>query len=518
MLGLEPRRMRNQVASASLRELFPRRRRLHFLSQHRPAHIIGGNSARSAFVTIFIACGGVASLLWASEPAAAATIDECREQLIAGKYAECIEATGEAIRDRKYGESWPILNAQAEIAIGRYAAARSSVEAGLKRYRWSVRLRLVAHDIYLHTGNATKAKLMLAEINEMAGRFPWRYSDEEDLVALGRAALIMRADARTVLEGFFDRAKKYNPRHRLPYLATGQLALDKNDLPLAAEIFQEALKQFPNDPDVHFGLAQALGSSDPQRAALSMAKTLELNPRHVPCLLAAVDRLIDSEQYAEAENQIAHVLEINPKQSTAWAYRAVLAHLENDPRGEVAFRDAALATWKQNSAVDHLIGKKLSQKYRFREGAAHQRRALEFDKTYLPAQIQLSQDLLRLGEEDAGWELANAVYENDGYDVVTFNLVELRDKLAKFRTLENDAFIVRMDAHEADVYGKDVLELLSRAKQVLCAKYGLELKRQITVEIFPEQNDFAVRTFGMPAVSGFLGVCFGTVILELRFH
>jgi tetratricopeptide (TPR) repeat protein len=56
------------------------------------------------------------------------------------------------------------------------------------------------------------------------------------------------------------------------------------------------------------------------------------------------------------------------------------------------------------------------------------------------------------------------------------------------------------------------LDLLKRAKEKLCAKYGLELKDRITVEIFPEPNDFAVRTFGMPGAAGYLGVCFGKVI------
>src|SRR5690606_20032281 len=62
------------------------------------------------------------------------------------------------------------------------------------------------------------------------------------------------------------------------------------------------------------------------------------------------------------------------------------------------------------------------------------------------------------------------------------------------------------------VYGRRVQSLLGRAKQTLCAKYGLDLKQKIVVEIFPDENDFAVRTFGMPAGSGYLGVCFGKVI------
>ena len=64
--------------------------------------------------------------------------------------------------------------------------------------------------------------------------------------------------------------------------------------------------------------------------------------------------------------------------------------------------------------MDHLIGKKLSQKYRFAEGSAHQKQALAFDEKYLPAKIQLAQDLLRLGFEKEGWAMTEAAHESDG--------------------------------------------------------------------------------------------------------
>jgi len=41
---------------------------------------------------------------------------------------------------------------------------------------------------------------------------------------------------------------------------------------------------------------------------------------------------------------------------------------------------------------------------------------------------------------------------------------------------------------------------------------AIELKRPTIVEVFPEQKDFAVRTFGMPGNPGYLGVCFGRVV------
>ncbi len=137
---------------------------------------------------------------------------------------------------------------------------------------------------------------------------------------------------------------------------------------------------------------------------------------------------------------------------------------------------------------------------------------MEFDADYRPAKLQLSQDLLRLGEEDEGWRLAEEVAEHDGYDVVAFNLTTLEDQLAKFRTIGGDGLLVRMDSREADLYGERVLELLRKARTTLCEKYDVSLDNPIVIEIFPQQKDFAVRTFGMPGVAGFLGVCFGRVI------
>ena len=195
-----------------------------------------------------------------------------------------------------------------------------------------------------------------------------------------------------------------------------------------------------------------------------------------------------------------------------WLIERCSRTLRNQPEGEKAHRAAALRHWPANPEVDHLIGLKLSQKYRFAEGEQYQRQALKFDPNYLPAKGQLAQDLLRLGREEEGWKLAGEVYETDGYNVFAHNLVTLQDSLLRFRTLEHSGLLVRMDAREADIYGQRVLALLKRARHDLCAKYDVKLPEPIIVELFPKQEDFAIRTFGLPGGAGFLGVCFGTVI------
>jgi hypothetical protein len=74
--------------------------------------------------------------------------------------------------------------------------------------------------------------------------------------------------------------------------------------------------------------------------------------------------------------------------------------------------------------------------------------------------------LLRLGREEEGWQLAEAVYEADAYDATAFNLVTLQENMAKFATPTNDHFFVRMATNEAVIYGHRVMSLLERARPI----------------------------------------------------
>ena len=86
-------------------------------------------------------------LLSAPTPGSAAeTVADCQLLLQTGKYGDCLKATTAAIANRSYGEEWPILKAQSEMALGKYPEALDSVAAGLERYSWSVRLRLLEYE------------------------------------------------------------------------------------------------------------------------------------------------------------------------------------------------------------------------------------------------------------------------------------------------------------------------------------------------------------------------------------
>ena len=461
---------------------------------------------------LMVAC--IVFLLGSSLTAHAEDIDVAREQFKTGQYKKCLDLTRKAIEDSTYRSRrylW-ILMVETLMELGQYDEAAKEVDLALLRYPMSSRILKLGHKAHLSCGQTDHASEMLKKIYRYGGSFKLEFWDPPDLVALGETLLLLGSEPRIILEQLFNRASRIDPNCREAYLAAAALALDKQDYDLAANQYRKALERFGDDPDMHCGLAKAFYHSDRSQMIKSLDAAIFINPNHVPSLLLLAEHQIDCEDYASAGKLLDKALDVNPWRPETWALRAVISHLGNDPNEVKNCRTNALKFWPKNPIVDYLIGRKLSQKYRFAEGAAYQRQSLQFDPGYLAAKIQLTEDLLRLGDESKGWTLAEEVYQADQYNVLAYNLVNLRDNMSKFQTLKEDGFIIRMDKHEEAVYGKRVLELLQQAKSHLCQKYGFELNEPVTIELFPNQQDFAVRTFGMPGGDGILGVCFGNVI------
>jgi tetratricopeptide (TPR) repeat protein len=416
-----------------------------------------------------------------------ADLAEGQAALLAGDYSGTVALAKKELADRPGDEGWQLLLSRALLTTGQYGEALTAMTNALARDPDSLPLRWQAREVFQSNGQSEAANQMTASIMRRFTADPRNYRDPASLVVFGQAALSQRADPKRVLDQLFETAKRADPKLRDVYLASGGLALEKHDFALAAKRFEEGLKQLPDDADLHYGLARAFAASDDSLMLDALNEALGRNSNHVGSLLLMADHEIDAEDYPEAEKLLARVQAINPWSPEALAYRAAAAHLQNQPEKEATARKEALKFWPDNPRVDYLIGLKLSQKYRFAEGSAHQRQALEYVDDYLPSKIQLAQDLLRLGEETEGWALAQEVSKQDGYDVEAYNLATLHDTMKSFATLTNQDFILRMGRHEAEVYGARVLDLLSRARSNLCAKFDFQVKRPTIVEVFPEQ-------------------------------
>lgn len=474
----------------------------------------GAATGRVAAVTagLLIALLSMPSSIAAPTSVLLEDVEECQTMLRTGKYAECLAATTTAIEEKSYGEEWPVLKAQAELALGKYPEALATIAAGIERYSWSVRLRALQYEAAMANGQKELAKEATVKTEELASSSAWRYTDADDLIALGDIALALGADAKAVQEGFYERARRNYPGRPDGFIAAARLALAKGDPAFAAELLQKAVTDFPDQPDVQYLYAQAIAGVDEEMSATLTRKVFELNPNYVPALLDVAEKQIMGESYTDAETTLQQILSFNPNLPEAHALRAVIYHLQGNTAAEQESRAAGLKFAPANPKVDHLIGLRLSRKYRFREGAAAQRKALEADPDFVEAKIQLAQDLLRLGEEAEGWQLAEEAHKKDGYNTTVFNLLQLKDSLDRFTTVSTEHFEIRMEKNEAAVYGARTGELLEEAWSVLTARYDYTPETPVFVEIYSRPEDFAVRTFGMPDVAGFLGVCFGRVV------
>ena len=429
-----------------------------------------------------------------------------------GKYDAAIELAGAEVERGVWNEKWAKLLIRSQLARGQYAEALKVYQGAIGRYSQSVTMRSLGRDVYLANNRPKEAEAEADQIFAILQQSAMRLASSDSMVAAGRYFVLRQEDARQVLAMFYDRVRLNDPEHLGTLLATAELAIQKGDFQVAAQTLEIAQRVDDADPRVGYLQSLAWETADPAKATEALQRSLRCNPSFVPSLLRLVDNAIDAERFDDAETLITQVLKINVHDWSAWAYLAVISHLQGQYEREQLMRAAALSPWTSNPAVDHLIGKKLSDNYRFEEGAAYQRQSLAMDTASEPAKFQLAQDLLRLGEDAIGWQIASDVAKEDPYNVVAHNLVTLSDRLKEFTVLRADGLQVRMSMSEAEIYGDRVLDLLTTAKQTLCDKYDVVPRAPIIVEIYPEQKDFAIRTFGLPGGAGYLGVCFGRVI------
>lgn len=448
----------------------------------------------------------------ASLPALASELDDAKALLRAGDYAACTELAKTQVEKGVWNEEWPRLLVECYLTTGKYSEALTAFELGLERFGKSIRMRLLGVRVYRMNNLALKAKEQLSFIDNLLDQEAWRFNTKSDLVPLGEYFLLRDEDPKQVLKICFDQAAKFDPKSIDPLVATARMALDKNDDKVASQALTKAVKLDEKSPEVFYLMARAWSATEPSKATEYLQKSIELNPNYIPSLIMQAESRISAEDYATAVTILESVAKINPSHPKTLALRAVIAHLRGEYADEGELRRTALLPWSLNPEVDYVIGKHLSMHYRFAEAVEYQKRAIQMDADYTPAKAQLAQDLLRLGQLEAGWELVDNVRTKDPYDVTIFNLKQLQSQLEKFATLEAPGFVIRMDAREAKIYGDEVVDLLTQARAVLTEKYEAKLEEPIYVEIFPRQKEFAIRTFGLPGGEGFLGVCFGRLI------
>ena len=438
-----------------------------------------------------------------------------RNAFLKGDYEAALEMARKATTADENHLEFAALEIRTLLEMGKYEEAAEKANALGRRATFDPELALEAGRALRATGERDEAM----ELMERAVRFePERPAKGNSRATVAYAELLLehRVDAKMVLDRLLEPAKKTDPEARAPYLALGRLALANHDRQLAAEYFREGLKRFPGDADFNFGLESSgleLPAANREPGIGSyLDLALKANPKHTPALLHKATQLTGRKAFKEAKEVFQQVLAINPDHPEAWAGLAALALVQDDEKEAEAAREKARKHDEDNPRVPEIIGVTLAGQYRFEEGIKHLEAARQLDPLSATILFELGSNQLRFGQLEPGWENVARAHEQDPYNVAAFNLITLRDKLQDYPVREKDGVRLRMSPEDMAVFGTRALDLAARAKTTLADKYGFKLSAPVMVEILPKQEDFAIRTFGLPGGESFLGVCFGPLI------
>ena len=464
-----------------------------------------GFGVRGAAVALGVAC------LW---PAAAAA----QERYTRADENEFHRAATRALAHGEYDEARALAaerdaaDPSASALLARLDVLRGEYEAA------EARLAPVAAANPISAAGLELALLQhyLGRRDEAAARFRAlvdRLQRSPDAVDLYRAARAARALGRyRQANALLRNAAGAAPDDPAIETLWGDLFGEKYDQAEASQSYLAALEIDEDWAPALLGMARALADTNPPAASASASRAVEIDPDYLEAHLFLAQRSFDDRDHEAGRASLERALAINDRSLEARSLLAAVAYVEDrldDFDAEVQRVLAINPTWGD---VYRVAGNLTARNYRFEEAEALVRRGLAIDPANTRAYAELGMHLLRTGDELGARRALERSFEDDPFDVITFNLLEMLDELDGFETFEEGDLIVRLHPDEAPVLKDYVIEIGQRSLDELSARYGMEPEVPILIEVFPEHDDFAVRTLGLPGMIGALGACFGRVV------
>ena len=279
----------------------------------------------------------------------------------------------------------------------------------------------------------------------------------------------------------------------------------------AAKLYNEALEMDPENARAYLGLAVLSADGFDEKAAEYVAKAIALEPKLVEAHELSANLLLEDAKPEEAMKEAETAIALAPDALDAMAALAaadLLADKNADADAWMAKIKAVNPGYGEGYAI---VARHLVLNYRYPEGVAYYRKAVEADPKLWSARSELEINLMRLGEEDEPRQQLELSYTNGQTDAATANSLKLLDSYKNFVTTKDETTTIRLWKSESDLLEPYFSEQLHKAIATYSAKYKMKLSGPVQLEVYPNHEDFAVRTMGMPGL-GALGVTFGNVV------
>jgi tetratricopeptide (TPR) repeat protein len=289
----------------------------------------------------------------------------------------------------------------------------------------------------------------------------------------------------------------------------GMLLHDRFNNKDAVDLFQEALKKDPKNAQAYLGLAMVSADGFDGKATDYAGRALELDPKLVEAHEFAANLALEDADTERAIAQADVALGLSSDALDAMAIHAAVELLAD--RGPDAWLDKVRKVNPGYGEAYARVAHYLELNYRFEDAIVYYRKAIEVDPRLWSARSNLGIGLMRLGQEDEPFQQLEMCYNNGYRDAATVNSLRLLDSYKNFVTYKENGTILRLSKSEADLLHPYFEAELQRILATYDKKYKMKLTGPVQVEVYPNHEDFAVRTMGMPGL-GALGVTFGQVV------
>jgi tetratricopeptide (TPR) repeat protein len=333
--------------------------------------------------------------------------------------------------------------------------------------------------------------------------------------------LTRNGDPAIRAEGFWGREEweKANEQFRLATqpanskalykVPWGMLLHERFNNPEAASLFHEALAKDPSNAEAYLGLAIVSADGFDGKAAEYAAKAIELDPKLIGAHELMAELALENDDRDTAIAEADKAIALDKDALNAMAIHGAV-ELLSDRSPDAWFAKITTINPGYGEAYSR-VAHQLEMHYRYEDAVTYYRKAIKADPRLWSAHSALGIDLMRLGKEDEPVQELELSYNNGYRDAATVNSLRLLDSYKNFVSVRDDTTILKLKKTEADLMRPYLQAELHAIIATYDKKYRMKLPAPVQVEVYPDHEDFAVRTMGMPGL-GALGVTFGEVV------
>ena len=483
------------------------------LGREAGEHLLHGNLKAALGLLERAASDGQSTLEQTPRPAGDAVI-VAQVLMRQGRYPQARAVLAPLAAAKSVDPQVALAQAELERQAGSQAARLAVLGKALKSHPGDPQLQVALGAVLYETGKAREARKLL---DPLADRYEnGQFKEPLDLLAVAESLRLngFVRDANRVYEEASQAVE--NDRERLALeLAWGRLFVSKYNYRDGDKSLKKVLAIDPRQPAAVVLMARIDLKSDQDvgKARRRLDALLAENPRDLDALVLRAEVGLHDEDYPVAQSFLARAQAQRPDSLDVLAVRAALAKLADQP---TEFTKAEAAAKKLNPDDGRLwlvTGEYLEMAHRYRETLLLLQTAIQAQPELWSAHAQLGMSYARVADDKNAKKELETAYGGDPFDVRTANQLNvLYDGVLKqMVTLPGKLVDLRVHRKDRKAFEREMLPFLQEAMAALQAKYGFVPDKPIQVEIFPETEQFSVRTVGLPQL-GAHAVCFGHLV------